>query len=411
MPDRPEEENQDFATLLAQFESEQQSSGLAEPKVGDRVEGEILTLGEQTAFVDLGGKSEGMVALEELRDEEGELTVGVGDRVAAVVAALDRETGGLVLRVRPGRSGSGGEEAWAELSQAAEHEIPVEGRVSDVNKGGVEVEVSGVRAFCPISQLELGYVEDASEYVGRRLTFRVTRFERGRGRRPNVVLSRRELLAEEAAERAAETLASLEAGKTVRGTVTSLAPYGAFVDLGGIEGLLHVSEISHRRIENPGDVLAVGQDLDVEVLKIEEPKEPGGDPRISLSLRSLEPDPWRGVAERFPAGSQVTGRVARLERFGAFVELEPGVDGMIHVSELAADRRVEHPRQVVEVDQEVTATVLSVDPGRRRIALSMAEPPATGEEGAAGGSAGGGEEPGESLGTLGDFFKSGDRKR
>jgi small subunit ribosomal protein S1 len=409
MPARSDDpEREDFATLLARFEREQEAPARAAPKIGDRVEGEIVSLGEETAFVDLGGKSEGMVALDELRDEQGELTVAVGDRIEAVVAASDRETGGLLLRVRPGRSGTGGEEAWAELSQAAEHRIPVEGRVTGVNKGGVDVEVSGVRAFCPISQLELGYVADPAAYVGRRLTFRITRCERGRGRRPDVVLSRRDLLAEEAAARAAEARARLEVGKVVRGTVTALSSYGAFVDLGGVEGLLHVSEISHRRVADPAEALAVGQALEVEVLRIEPPKAPGGAERISLSLRSLEPDPWRSAAERFAEGAVVAGRVARLESFGAFVELAPGIDGLVHVSELGAGRRVDHPRQAVAVGQEVTVTVLAVDPERRRISLSMAAPGTAGAAAEDGGGAGDAPSPPRresgGLGTLGDFF-------
>jgi small subunit ribosomal protein S1 len=422
MPDpRDGSDREDFATLLARFEAEQEAPAAA-PKIGDRVDGEVVSLGEDTAFVALGGKSEGMIALDELRDEAGELRVVVGDRVEAVVAALDRESGGLVLRVRPGRSGAGGEAAWAELEQAARHRIPVEGRVTGVNKGGVDVEVAGVRAFCPVSQLDLGFVADASEFVGRRLTFRITKLESGRGRRPDVVLSRRDLLAEEAAARAAEAIARLAVGKTVRGKVTSLTSYGAFVDLGGVEGLLHVSEISHSRIADPAEVLAVGQELDVEVLKIEEPKKPGGSGRVSLSSRALAPDPWREAAARFAQGSEVRGRVARLEPFGAFVELAPGIDGMVHVSELGAGRRIDHPRRVVEVGQEVAVTVLSVDPERRRISLSMAQPGGAGgddeardEAGAAaatqGAPAGPDGRAGGSLGTLGDIFKSAERKR
>ena len=164
----------------------------------------------------------------------------------------------------------------------------------------------------------------------------------------------------------------------VHGTVTSLTGYGAFVDLGGVEGLLHVSEISHSRVADPAEVLAVGQPVEVEVLKIEPAKEPGGHARISLSLRALEPDPWRRAAERFPEGTVTAGKVVRLAPFGAFVEIAPGVDGLVHVSELAADRRVDHPRQVVEVGQEVTVRVLAVDGEKRRISLTMAAP--AGEE-------------------------------
>jgi small subunit ribosomal protein S1 len=190
--------------------------------------------------------------------------------------------------------------------------------------------------------------------------------------------------------------------------VVSLTAYGAFVDLGGVEGLLHVSEISHSRVADPADVLAAGQSLEVEVLRIEPPREPGGTERISLSLRALEPDPWRQVAARFAEGSVVAGRIARLESFGAFVELAPGIDSMIHVSELGAGRRVDHPRQAVEVGQEVTVTVLSVDPERRPISLSMAAPGTAGAAGEGGGDSGDAPFPTRresgGLGTLGDFF-------
>lgn len=420
MPDRPanDSDREDFGAILARFEAGQAAAPTgARPKIGDKVRGEIVGFGEETAFVDLGGKSEGLVDLEELCDESGKLTAAVGDSIEAVVAATDRDTGSLILRVKPGRSGAGGEAAWAELRQAFEHKIPVEGRVSGTNKGGFDVEVSGVRAFCPVSQIDLGYVENPAEWVGRRLTFRITRCDQGRGRRPDVVLSRRELLAEEAAARAAEARARLEVGKVVRGTVTSLTGYGAFVDLGGVEGLLHVSEISYSRVSDPAEVLAVGQALDVEVLKIEPPKEPGGHDRISLSLRALEPDPWRRAADRFPEGQAVPGRVVRLEPFGAFVEIAPGLDGLVHVSELATDRRVDHPRQVVEVGQEVTVRILAVDADKRRISLAVAEPgetsasavepagEAAGQSGAASSAGGAG------LGTLGDFFKAGKGRR
>jgi small subunit ribosomal protein S1 len=407
MPTR-DPEPEDFAAALAAFEAEHGGApGGAAPKVGDKVRGEIVSFGEETAFVDLGAKSEGQVALEELWDDEGELTAAVGDPIEAVVAAVDRESGSLVLRVRPGRTGAGGEAAWAELRQAFEARIPVEGRVTGVNKGGVDVEVAGVRAFCPVSQLDLAYVEDPAEYVGRRMTFRITRLGEHRGRQ-ECVLSRRELLAEEAAARAAEARARLEVGKVVRGTVTSITGFGAFVDLGGIEGLLHVSQISHRRVESPAEVLTVGQALDVEVIKIEPPRKAGEGERISLSLRALETDPWERAAERFPEGSVVEGKVVRLAQFGAFVELAPGIDGLLHVSELAADRRVDHPRQVLEEGQPITVKVSAVDPARRRISLGRVDA-AAGDPGevaahaaraeAAGGSSG-------ALGSLGDALKA-----
>jgi len=367
------EETEDFGELLAEFEREQGRTGAEKvPEVGEKVRGEILSLGETAAFVDLGGKTEGMVHLEELTDEDGELTVGVGDAVEGLITAIDPDSGCVVIRVRPGRF-SGSETALEELRQAREHDIPVEGVVREVVKGGVRVEVAGVRAFCPISQLEAAYVEDANEYVGRRLRFRVGRFEEsGRGGRPNVVLSRRVLLEEEARARAEEARAKLAVGKVVEGTVTSVTSYGAFVDLGGIEGLLHVSEMRHSRVEDPKELYTQGQRVQVEVIGIEPGKEGKGD-RISLSRKSLETDPWEGVAAALPRGSQHRGKVTRVESYGAFVELMPGIEGLAHISELGADRPVQHAREVVQAGQEMEVEVLSVDPARRRISLARAQ--------------------------------------
>src|SRR5262249_13543923 len=201
-----------------------------------------------------------------------------------------------------------------------------------------------------------------------RLRFRITKLEGG-GR--NVVVSRRQLLEEEAAAQAAETWERLREGAVVTGTVTSIRDFGAFVDLGGVEGLVHVSEISHARVTNASDVLHAGQQVTVQIVKLE--TDPKGGRRIGLSLRALAPDPWEGVRERFPVGTTVRGRVRRLEQFGAFVELAPGLDGLVHVSRMVLDRRIAHPRQVVSVGDEVDVTVVEIDPAKRRIGLSMVE--------------------------------------
>jgi len=371
-----ENDQRDFGAILAEFEAGHAAAGGGkDPEPGTRVSGRILSIGEEAAFVDIGAKSDAMVALTELTDEDGELTVAVGETLEGMVTARDEASGCLVLRVRPGGSGlgAGGTElALEEISQAREHGIPVEGMVTEAIKGGVSVDVSGVRAFCPVSQLDLRYVEDAAAYVGRRLSFRVERFEAaGRGGRPNVVLSRRALLEEEEQQRKAEALARLTEGAVVRGTVTSVTSYGAFVDLGGVEGLLHVSEMSYGRVEDPNDLLSAGAVVEVKVLAIEERE---GDKRISLSTKALQKDPWEVVEERFPVGEVVAGRVTRLEPYGAFVEVAPGLEGLVHVSELATDRRVAHPRDVVELGQDVQVRVLSVDPVKRRISLSLASP-------------------------------------
>ncbi|MGE0638684.1 MAG: 30S ribosomal protein S1 [Thermoanaerobaculia bacterium] len=390
----------DFAALLEAFEKKQSDGDRTAPRVGDRLTATIVGFGEESAFVDLGRKAEGIVPLVQLVDDEGKRTVEIGDSVEGVVASIQDDV--VLLKVRAGR----GPAAPEELRQAHAHGLPVDGTVQAVVKGGVEVMVSGLRAFCPVSQLDLRYVEDPAAFVGQRLTFRITRFEEGRGR-PNLVLSRRVLLEEEAKARAEAARARIEVGKVVRGTVTSLATYGAFVDLGGIEGLLHISELGYGRVEHPQDVLSVGQEVEV-LVKTIAPPDARGRERISLSRRALSKDPWTEEAKRLTPGSRHTGRVARLEPFGAFVELAPGVDGLLHISELAelGKHEIRHPRDVLEAGQELEVTVLSVAPETRRIALALVRPGTDAESDAARnmGASGGG-----SFGALGDFLASSSR--
>jgi len=364
----------DFAAILAEFESGHGSREQAEPKPGERVSGRVLSVGDEMTFVDVGAKSDAVVATAELVDADGVPTVAVGDTVEGMISGRDADSGCLLLRVRPGASGGLGaadhQLALQEIAQAYEHGIPVEGTVAEVVKGGVAVTVAGLRAFCPISQLDLVFIEDAAGYVGRNLTFRVRKFEpAGRGGRPDVVLSRRDLLEEERRQRQKEAMERLEVGAVVRGTVTSVTGYGAFVDLDGVEGLLHVSEMAHGRVEDPNTEVAEGDAIDVKILSIEE-RDKGGK-RISLSRRALLGDPWEDVKARFKPGDAVRGKVARLESYGAFVELAPGLEGLVHVSEMASDRRVGHPREVVELGQSVEVRVLEVDLPRHRISLSL----------------------------------------
>ncbi|MEA2695524.1 MAG: small subunit ribosomal protein, partial [Acidobacteriota bacterium] len=209
-------------------------------------------------------------------------------------------------------------------------------------------------------------------FVGQRLTFRVTKYEEGgKGRRPNIILSRRALLEEEQKAKATETREKLHPGAVVRGKVTSLTDYGAFLDLGGLEGMLHVSEIGYARTAHPKDVLTVGQELDVQILKIEPAKSGKQGERISLSRKAMEADPWKEAATRFPPGTKVRARVMRLETFGAFIEVAPGLEGLAHISELGAGRRINHSREVLELGQDVEVTVLGVDTDKRRISLSL----------------------------------------
>jgi len=395
---------QDFGTVLAEYEEHQAQESPAAapegPQRGEKITGKIVSVGEEAVFVDFGAKAEGQIPRAELENEEGELTVAVGDEITALLTAADSAAGGYQLHARVGD--------WAEslddLKLAHEFDLPVEGMVTGVNKGGVEVKLAGIRAFCPLSQLELSRVEDPFPYANRRLVFKVLRIEDGKKRRrPNVVLSRRALLEETARERAQEAREQLELGSVVTGKITSLASYGAFVDLGGVEGLLHVSEIDHTRVGHPKEVLSEGQEVTVKVIKIEKGKGRSGRERLSLSRKILIDDPWKEAAKQFPEGEVIQGTVVRLAPFGAFVELAPGIDGLVHVSELDAGKRVSHPREAVKPGQQVEVTVLKVDRDKRRISLSM-KPGAIAEVEVAGGSYE--SSPSGTFGSLGDFFKT-----
>jgi small subunit ribosomal protein S1 len=404
---------QSFAQALADFE-QQGGEKREDPPVGAKVTGKILSIGEESAFVDLGTKSEAVIETAQLKDAEGNLAVNVGDSIDATVTSASES--GLQLRKRAAGGGSGGggknPEAAAEIKMAWQHGIPVEGVVSGINKGGAEVQVRGMRAFCPLSQLDLRYVEDPAQFVGQRLAFRVTQFEDGRTR-PNIVLSRRAILEEEQQEKAAEARSRIAVGSVVTGKVTSLATYGAFVDLGGIEGMLHVSEIGYSRLAHPKEALSVGQEIEVQVIKIEKGKDEKKPERISLSRRSLEKDPWRDAASNFSEGTEVAGKVMRLESFGAFIEIAPGLEGLLHISEIGGGKRLNHSREGLQAGQDIRVRVLNVDSGKRRISLGMAgaegydREEATASAGSAG-SAGAASKlaPQSGFGSMADFFKN-----
>jgi small subunit ribosomal protein S1 len=354
------DQEEDFAAMLA--ESERGAPRAKKrPRVGDQITGKVISIGKDAVFVDVGGKAEGQLERGEVSDPDGKLLVKLGDTIDARVIG---DAGGvLTLRIKLGR----GPEARAELQQAQELGIPVEGVVTEVIKGGVSVDVVGIRGFCPASQLDVRFVDDLSIYVGQRLTFRITRYEPR-----NLVLSRRALLEEENARRAVETRKKLEPGAVLRGKVVGFKPFGAFIDLGGIEGMLHISELGYARVERPEDALSLGQELDVAVLKVEPAAKGDKSERISLSLKALATDPWRDAAASLVEGSRIRGKITRLSQFGAFVEIAPGVEGLVHISELGAGRRINHPKEVVSAGQDIEAVVLSVDHDRRRIGLSMA---------------------------------------
>lgn len=360
-------ESQSFAEM---FEAQAKEGGASrkQVRVGEKVKGKIFQLGADTAFVSLGGRSEAMIELRELKDEEGILRSGVGDEIEAHV--IEAGAKGIYLS----KTLSKGTASMAMLAEARASGIPVEGLVLSVNKGGLEVAVGDVRAFCPVSQIDAKFVEKPDQFIGERLKFRVMEI-RDRG---GVVVSRRALLEEEQKALAAETRKKLQPGYVAKGKVTSVREFGVFVDLGGVEGMIPIAELSHARVEHPSEVVKVGDEVEVEILKIDPPNPSSPDKskqreRISLSMRSRMEDPWKAATEEIKEGQKLAGKIVRLQPFGAFVELRPGVDGLIHISALS-NRRIAHPRDVVRVGQEVQVTVEKVDPAEKRIGLRLVLP-------------------------------------
>ena len=351
-------------------------------KVGDKVKAKIFQLGADTAFLTLGGKSEAMIDLGELKDAEGVLRKGVGDEVEGFVIEAGAKGTIVSMKLPKGAASLG------MLAEARANGMPVEGLVLAVNKGGLEVAVGDVRAFCPSSQVDIRFVGKLDSFVGERLLFRVTEVKER-----NVVLSRRAILEEEQKVKAVELRKSLAVGNIMKGTVTGVRDFGVFVDLGGLEGMIPVSELSHVRVGHPSEVTQVGDTLEVEVIRIEqgEPNSPDKSKRkerIGLSLRSRQEDPWKVALEEFTEGSRVKGKVARLQPFGAFVELKPGVDGLIHISAMS-DRRIAHPRDVLRVGDEVEVLIEKTDPVEKRLALRLIKDGVPVGEGAPSASAGG----------------------
>lgn len=352
----PEVEGESFAELFAA--TDEHRSGLRFVEVGQKVSGRIVQITGERAFLDLGGKGEGMIELGELRDKSGDLLVAVGETIDAFVLST---SGGIILTKALTK---GAQREF--LQEACRGGIPVEGSVVAVNKGGFEVDLGGgARGFCPVSQIDVRYVEDPSAFVGQRLTFRVCEI-----RERDAILSRRALLEAEQAARAEALREKVVPGAQFDGVVTGLRDFGAFVDLGGIEGMVHVSELSFGRIAHPSEVLEVGQKVRVEVLRADPPQEEGrGHGRIALSMKALMADPWSAGTASLKEGDRVSGVIVRLQPFGAFVELMPGVDGLIHISALGAQRRIAHPREIVSEGERVDCAIESIDVQARRIAL------------------------------------------
>lgn len=347
-------EEADFAAMLDDYE---QTSASIAP--GDIVAGRVVSITERGVVVDIGFKSEGLVPKEEFLGPDGELTVACGASVEVMVKQLEGGDGYVELSYTDARR----HHLWKVIEKAFVENQTISGRIIERTKGGLHVDLGGVKAFLPGSQVDLRPVRNLDALIGQELTFRILKLNK---KRNNIVLSRKVLLEEELAARKAETLRILDENVIVSGRVKNLTDYGAFIDLGGIDGLLHVTDMSWGRLPKPSDLFNIGDTVQVKVLKFDREKE-----RVSLGYKQLLPDPWDTVTERFKRNDIVKGRVVSITDYGAFVELEEGVEGLVHVSEMTWSKRTKHPSKIVSVGDEVEAMILEVDQANRRISLGM----------------------------------------
>jgi small subunit ribosomal protein S1 len=346
-------DGEDLEHLLENF------SHLAPPTEGEILQGHVLKVTAKEVIVDFGYKSEGLVPLTEFQLPDGSVTVRSGDTVDVMVDRHSPPVEGYIVlsHLRAARL-----RCWDTLDKAYREGLLVSGRVLGRIKGGLSVDV-GVPAFMPGSQIDVRPIHNPDQYVGQDIAVKVVKLNRRRG---NVVVSRKAALEEENAARRTSTLTSLEEGSVVTGVVKNITDYGAFIDLGGIDGLLHVSDISYGRINHPSEALNVGDEITVKVLKFDREKE-----RISLGIKQVNPDPWQTAETRYAPGSRIIGRVVSITDYGAFVELEPGVEGLIHISEMTWSRRMKHPSKLMKTGDQVEAVVLEVKPGQHRISLGI----------------------------------------
>ncbi|MBV9069469.1 MAG: S1 RNA-binding domain-containing protein [Acidobacteria bacterium] len=335
------------ATFAEAFEA---SLNFKTPEQGELLKGQIVSISGDDAFVSYGGPSEAVMAANEL---DG---LDVGDTVEGTVVKTSPD-------IRISRKLAKGKASLDLLRQMYENRLPVEGKIAARNKGGFDVNIGGLRAFCPLSQIALGKIDNPDQFIGQSYEFRVTELSDD-GRR--IVVSRAALLKEANASKAEETRRNIVPGAELTGTIKTITPFGAFVDLGGIDGLLHVSEMSRRRVTDPNEVVAVGQEVRVKVIKVENDGK-----RISLSMKDQEPDPWSDVADRYPAGTQFSGRIVRTTDFGLFVEVEPGIDGLVHYSQLPFG--VKQGDADIAIGTSVTGWIREVDASKKRLSLSLRE--------------------------------------
>ncbi|MFN7624914.1 MAG: 30S ribosomal protein S1, partial [Acidobacteriota bacterium] len=345
---------EDFAAILAAHEQNNRSD-ISENEV---VKGRVIKITDQAVIIDVGFKSEGIVPLAEFKEGDT-VTVAPGDEVDVFVKQLENSEGYVELsRVDAERK-----HTWEQIELAYKTQAIITGRVIDRIKGGLRVEIGRIQAFLPGSQVDIRPVRNLDIYRNKDIEVRVLKVNKKRG---NIVLSRKVVQEEQINGKKSETLKNLEEGIIVEGQVKNLTDYGAFIDLGGIDGLLHITDMSWGRMQNPHELLKIGENVQVKVLKFDRDKE-----RVSLGLKQLTPDPWATAIERYPVNNRVKGKVVSLTDYGAFIELEPGIEGLVHVTEMSWSKRVKHPSKLLTIGQEVEAQILEVDQGARRISLGL----------------------------------------
>jgi small subunit ribosomal protein S1 len=353
---RNEKENmEDFATVLENFEN-QEAEAVADDKV---IRGTVLKVTSTHVFVDIGMKSEGLVPIAEVKDHDGNVKVNPGDEIDVMVEKGETEEGYPKLSHQKAQR----LRAWDEIEKAYNDKTSIKARVIDRIKGGLNVDINGARAFLPGSQVDTRPVRNLDGMKGHEIEVRIIKLNKKRG---NIVVSRKSILDEEIAEKRGKTMEHLEEGAILTGAVKNLTDYGAFVDLGGIDGLLHITDMSWGRLTHPRDLVQVGDQIQVKVLKFDKDKQ-----RVSLGFKQLTPDPWLDAAERYPIGAHVKGRVISVTDYGAFIELEQGIEGLVHVSEMTWSKRMKHPSKIVNVGDELETVVLNVNPTERRISLGL----------------------------------------
>src|SRR5450432_3439464 len=344
-----------FANLF-----EQSVSGGGFVKEGEIIQGTVVAVQRDNVVIDIGGKSEGMIALSEFSDGQGQPTVKAGDVIDVFIESRENDDGLVTLS----KEKADKMKVWDEISSACERDELIEGTISQRVKGGLSVTIrGGVKAFLPGSQVDLRPIRNLDKLIGQTYQFKVIKFNKKRG---NIVLSRRVLLEKERDEQKTKTLETLEEGKVVKGVIKNITEYGAFVDLGGIDGLLHITDMSWGRVNHPEELFKVGDEVTVKVLKYNPETE-----RVSLGLKQTQEDPWSHAEEAYPPGKKVRGKVMSITDYGAFVELEAGVEGLIHVSEMSWTKKVKHTSKLLEIGQEVECQVLEVDAKSKRISLGL----------------------------------------